>query len=391
VAVSVEVRDTNLVSKGPLTWTKVDATTRYNRVGAWSITIPDTPTNRVLANITDLGVLVNWNGVFTFTGFLEDWNPVRSIDATTGAYVDSLVLSGADDLGVVANRIAYPNPAVVWTSQTAGGSDLQTGHCETVIKHFVNLNAGPGALTGRRAPHLTVATDLGRGTTVSYAARFANGVDLTLMNIIRLLVATGGPLGVSVVQSGGNLVFDCYVPRDLSQTAWFSPQLGNLRTFNLSVANPTATNALVRGASTFTESLGTDAGNAWRHTELLIDQSGSTDATQITQAGTDAIAQGAGSTHLQLQAVDLPQLAFGTHYGLGDRVTVEIQPGVSYTDIVTAVQLVADATAGTAYTETATPTIGVSEADIGSDKTALSMLAAEVRAIRKALQRLQVF
>lgn len=388
--VSVTVRDTNLVSKGILNWSKVDITARYNQVGAWAITIPDTPANRALASISDLGVVVSWNGVYTFTGYLEGWAPSLSVDATTGAITNNLVLSGADDLGLVANRIAYPAPASAWSAQTAASADAQTGALETVIKHYVNVNCGPGALAARRAPHLTIAADSARGSSVSYSAKFSTGVDLTLMNIIRLLVASGGPLGVKVTQTGASLVFDCYVPRDLSRMAWFSPDLGNLRSYDLSSTTPTATNALVRGQSTFTEVTGTGSANAWQHVEVLVDQSSSTDSTQITQAGTDAISQGAGAVQLQMQAVDLPRLAFGTHYGLGDKVTVEYQPGVTSTDIVTAVELVADATSGSTYTETVTPTIGASQSSLGTDKTALAQLSAEVRTLRSALQRAQL-
>jgi Siphovirus ReqiPepy6 Gp37-like protein len=390
VPVSVTVRDTNLVSKGLLNWSKVDITARYNQVGAWAVTIPDTASNRALAGISDLGVVVNWNGVYTFTGYLETWAPSLSVDAATGAVTNTLVLSGADDLGLIANRIAYPAPGSAWSAQTTSSADAQTGHLETVIKHYVNVNCGPGALAARRAPHLTVAADAARGATVSYSAKFSTGVDLTLMNIIRTLVATGGPLGVSVVQSGGSLIFDCYVPRDLSTTAWFSPDLGNLRGYNLSSTTPTATNAMVRGQTTFAEVTGAGASDGWQHIEVLVDQSSTTDATQITQAGTDAITQGAGAVQLQITAVDLPRLAFGTDYGLGDKVTVEYQPGVTSTDIVSAIQLVADASSGTAYTETVTPTIGASQSDIGTDKTALAKLAAEVRALRSALQRAQL-
>ncbi|MCW2917659.1 MAG: hypothetical protein JWN52_5727 [Actinomycetia bacterium] len=387
MAVSVEARDGNLNMIGPIVWDKVDLISRYNQVGAWTLTLPATPQNWALANVSNLGILVDWNGVYTFSGYLETWAPSRAI-ADNGAVIDTITLSGADDLGLIANRIAYPVPASPWAAQTAGASDAQTGVCETVIKHFVNVNAGPGALVARRAPHLTIATDLARGTTVSFTARIQDGTDIALMSIIRLLVATGGPMGVKVTQTGANLVFDVYVPRDLHDLAWFSPQLGNLRTFSLTDSTPTATSALVRGSTAFTEISSADASNAWRHAEVLVDQAGSTDATQMTQAGTDAITQGAGAAQLQLQIVDLPLLRFGADYGLGDRVTVEIRNGVSYADIVTAVQLVADSS-GSNYVETVTPTIGAAGSDSSGDATATARLAAEVRALRKALQRLQ--
>jgi len=388
MAVMVEVRDGDLNSIGPLTWTKVDLTARYNAVGAWSITVPATDKNIELTNIPSLGVVVDWNGVYRFTGPMETWAPSKSLD-DAGQVTDTITLSGADDLALIANRTAYPDPASSWASQTVSGEDAQTAvPCETAIKHYVNVNAGPGALAARRAPHLTVASSLGMGGTVSYSARFADGVDLELMDIIRLLIASGGPLGVTVTQQGGSLVFDTYEPRDLSETAWFSFALGNLRGVDLSDAAPTITNALVRGSTTFVEVAGAGAGDPWRRIETIVDQSSSTDSTEMTQAGQDALSQGAGAAQMSISTVDLPLLSFGTDYGLGDTVTVEVRDGVTYQDIVSAVQLTAD-DSGQNYVETATPTVGASESDIGDDQTASAQLAARVRALEKQIRRLQ--
>lgn len=387
MAVSVQARDGNLDLLGPMTWTRVDLTARYNAVGSWSMLLPATPANLALVATPNLGVLINWNGVYTFSGYVETWNPSKSIDES-GKITDTITLAGADDLGLIANRDARPAPAAAWSAQTGASTDTKTDKLETVIKWFVDRNAGSSALVGRRAPHLIIGTDLARGGTVSYAARFGDGVDLALMSIIRLLVASGGPLGVSVVQDGSDLVFDCYVPRNLSTTAWFSFSLGNLRSASLTDTTPTTTNALVRGSTTFIEVTSPDSVNAWRYAESIVDQSSSTDSTEMTQAGTDAIAQAAGAAQLQISTVDLPNLAFGAHYGLGDTVTVEIRDGVTYPDIISAVQMVAEAT-DTAYTETVTPTVGSSGSDSGDSATATAKLAAQVRKLEQQIKRLQ--
>lgn len=387
MAVMVEGRDGNLRSLGPVVWSKVDLTPRYNAVGAWTITLPSTPANWKLADTPDLGITVDWNGVYKFSGYLETWNPSKSID-DNGVPTETITLSGADDLGLVANRLAFPNPAAVWASQTAGAADSQTGKLETVIKHYVNVNAGPGAIATRRAPHLTVAADVARGGTVAYLARLADGTDLPLMDIIRKLVATGGPLGVSVVQNGTSLVFDTYVPADRTDTAWFSYEAGGLRSYNLSDSAPTCTNALVRGSTTFIEVTGAGHDDAWKYVEQLVDQASSTDATEMTQAGQDAVVQGAGAASLAVTTIDLPHRSFGVDYNLGDQVTIEIREGVTYPDIVSAVQLVADATSQT-YTETVTPTIGASDQDIGDDPTVTARLAAKVRELERQIKRIQ--
>jgi hypothetical protein len=388
VAVFVEGRDGNLASVGPLTWTRADFTVRHNKVGAWTVTLASTPSNwDIVDTVTDLGVVIDWNGVYRFTGYVETFNPAKSVD-DSGQVTETITLSGADDLGLIANREAYPAPASVWASQTVSGSDAQTGHCETVIKHFVNVNCGPGALAARQVPHLSIGTDLTRGGTVSYTARFGDGIDLAIMDIVRLLVASGGPLGVSVTQSGTSLVFDCYTPRDLSQTAWFSFGLGNLRAYSLSDSQPTCTNALVRGQSTFVETTGTGSSDGWKHVETVVDQSSSTSSTEMTQAGTAALTQGAGAAQLQVTAIDLPRLRFGADFNAGDIVTIEPRPGVTYTDTIAAVQCVADAST-TTYTETVAVTVGAAANDAGDDQTLTAQLAARIRALEQQIKRLQ--
>ena len=388
MAVSVNARDGSLNSLQPIVWSKIDLITRYNQVGAFTLTLPPTEQNWTLSDVTDLGVVVDWNGVYQFTGTVETFNPQKQIDDSTGQITETITLAGADDLALVANRIAYPDPSKTWPNQLTTSQDAQTAvKCESAIKHYVNLNAGPGAISTRQAPHLTVATDSARGGTVTYLARLADGTDLSLMDIARTLIATGGPMGVSVTQTGGSLVFDVYIPRDLSKTAWFSYALGNLRAHNLSTTTPTCTNALVRGTSTFVEV--TDGSvDGWTRTEVLVDQSSTTDATTMTQAGQDAITQGAGAAALTMTPIDLPLLSFGTGYGLGDTVTVEIRDGVTYTDIVSQVELVADAT-GTNYIETATPTVGLTSTDLGDNQTATALLAAKVRKLERLLLQLQ--
>jgi hypothetical protein len=51
VPVLVEARDGQLAPLGALTWTKLEATLRYNAVGSWSLTMPATEANRQLTRV----------------------------------------------------------------------------------------------------------------------------------------------------------------------------------------------------------------------------------------------------------------------------------------------------------------------------------------------------
>jgi hypothetical protein len=177
----------------------------------------------------------------------------------------------------------------------------------------------------------------------------------------------------------------------------FSEQLGNLRGYNLSDAVPTGNAILMQTGATsgaFVTAAGIGATDPWRRVEVISDQSSTTDATQITQAQTDALAQGAGVAKIGVTVIDLPRLRFGSDatgvqgYREGDIVATDIRPGITYTDVVSAVQLTADASQQS-YSETVTPTIGAAETDSGTDQTATARLSAQVRAIDRKLSQIQ--
>jgi len=414
MAILVEARNADLVRLGPLVWSQLEINIKYNRVGSWSMTLPASDRNWDLTRREDFnGILVNWNGVYEYSGFCESWG--YKLDSSGDGAAESIVISGADDLALVANRFLYAQPANTWVKQSASEdttnaqyADKQTGPLETVIKHYVTANLLTAGDTTRRVPRLTVAADQQRGNQVTYKIRFP-----ALMDAIRTLAADGGPMGVRILQDGDGLVFDCYVPRDLSDKAWFSTFLGNLSEVDLTETAATATNALVAGAGTgtsrdFIEVTGDGHDDPWAHVETFVDQrqalNDADDKTnptpeeqadaleQMQQAGQDAVTQGAAAATLAVTALDLPLLRFGRDdlpnkiqgYDLGDTVTVEIHPGVTYTDIISAVKLSAEG-----GEETVTPTIGAADSDTAGDDTITAQLTARVRDLERRLRSLE--
>lgn len=398
----------------PITWQKLDATLTFNAVGAFTLDLPATARNWQLITFDAQGefkpvvLYVDWNGVFQVPLLAEQWNHSLTVDDQAGIVTETITLAGADMLALLANRVCYPNGTLAWTAQTTTPR-VATGAAETVIKTLVTENTLTAGDTARRLPNFAVATDLGRGGTVTYtvtppvpsstapAASNTATLGASLMDMVRS-VAAQSLTGASVTLSSGQLVFDCYIPRDLTAKAVFAVSLGNLRSDQLSDAAPTADVALLQsGAAVSPFSLhaasGSAAADPLRRAEQYSDQTSTTAAADLTQSYTDVLTQGGSQHQLSVTAVDTPYLRFGVDdppvqgYLLGDKVTVAINDGVAYPDIVSAVQLTADAT-GESYTETVTPTIG-SAYGSGADQTAVSQLAARVRQIQKQLQRLR--
>src|SRR5215469_14347268 len=111
----VEILDKNLVSQGVIQFATLTATLYYNAVGSWSMVVPysDWLWNFTQAN-PDFIVNVNWRGLFTFGGVCEQNGYQDSIPGSTGGAGSLsgpfITLSGADYLGLIANRICYGAP-----------------------------------------------------------------------------------------------------------------------------------------------------------------------------------------------------------------------------------------------------------------------------------------
>lgn len=411
MAVTVEPLDGDLKRQSPVVWQQIEINAiRYNQAASFTLTLPANDRNWDLIGFGEGGgflpvpIAIDWNGVLTFSGLAQQWGYTLATDDETGLVTETITLTGQDWLALLASRIVYRDADAAWTSQTAGSTTL-TDTAETLIKTLVTSTLVESADTDRNVPNLTVATDQERGGTVSYqviSPQPTSETDVqatlgdTLMDMIRKVAAQSN-IGVKIDLIDDGLVFDCFVPRDLTETVVFSRYLGNLRGAQLGDTTPAANVALIQSGATsgaFTSAhSGAGWDDPWRRAEVWVDQSSTTDATQITQAGRDALAEGAGQTQLQVTTVDTPRLRFGADdtdshiqgYAVGDKVSVELREGVVYSDVISQVALTADTT-GDTYVETVTPTVGAADDSSADDDTAQAALAAQVRTLQKKLK-----
>lgn len=349
-------RAADLALRGELRgWTKLEVTVRYGQVGSWTITSPASglvpkllvPGAGLIVVDTASLPLLNPNGVL-LSGDVEEIGPrTWSADSSADAYPGTLTVSGGDDLAVVADELAYPDPTQPSTSQAAFTYDFRSGPAETVIKAYVAANVGTGRAAARgdalvpNARLVTIAPDLGRGSTASFKARFD-----PLMEVVRGLGQASTPkLAGRVTQSGTSLNFDTYAPVDRSASVRFSRARRNLRGYAITRSAPTATHVVVAGAGTGTarayrERADVDAAQEWRRIiRVFVDQRQTEESAELNAAGDEELARARRSGVLTATAVDTPKLRFGQHFSLGDYVTVEVEPGVAMVDQVTAVKI----------------------------------------------------
>jgi hypothetical protein len=387
----VEILDKNLVSQGVIQFATLTATLYYNQVGSWSMVVPYSDFLWNMLQGGDFFANVNWRGLFSFGGKVEQPGYQDSIPGSTGGAGSLsgpfISLSGADYLGLLANRICYPAPGSAWGSQTAGASDAVSAmKLESAIKHYINNNVGFFALSSRQLTLMDVATDQGRGPNVTYAVKFIQGgPSINLMDVIRAMIAQSNTqMGVQVLrnQSAHRLTFDCYVPRNLAGLAWFSRDLGNLTAVNFYITDPTCTDALVWGSGSFVSRVAT-ARTSWNVTEQFIDDSQETDANNLATAAQTALLTGAAGPNMSATVTDTPFLSFGRDYYLGDIVSLEVRPGAVYSDVVSSVTLTADPAQTPMYS--VVPAIGNSSNATATDQTAIGQLLQRIRTLERKL------
>lgn len=335
----------NIVGDPIYCWETLDCTLRHNAAGSGQFTTPAydwirdqiQPGNRIV---------VIRNGEIFMAGPWESRMREQSDDGDN-AGVGVLTVDFTDDLGTVVTRLAMPDPAVTPEDQLV---DYWTysGNAEVVLRSLVDANCGPGARTARRIPQLELGTLQGVGGTVTGQLRLEQ-----LGDALRTIAQAGGKLGFRTRHDMtlNKILFEVFAPRDLSNVVRFSFGLGNMRYLALDEQAPTATTAVVGGQGEGADRymIGrtrTDAETVWGRSETYVARPGNDPLESLQEDGDQALSEAAPTVRLQSNTYDTPDQRFGVHYGLGDKVSIEVAPGEQVSDLVRLVHLQAWATAG---------------------------------------------
>lgn len=322
----------------------------FNAPGGFDFTVPADSLARLLT--PGAGVIIERDGVPFLSG------PIDAKRRTWAQDADHLILSGPDDTGALASRaaLAVPGAAPLADGTTYAGAayDVRSGAAETVMRAYVDANAGPGARSERRVPGLRLAADLKRGTTGTWRARFA-----PLDEHLRDVALAGGDLGFRVVQAtdAAALEFQVYATRDLTGTAVFGEEYGNLRNYDYREAAPPGTYLYLLGggelaARTIVEGGDSGAMAAWGRREQVLDARNTADVAELGTQLRKELLDRRADTGLSAEPIDAPGLTFGVDYGLGDRVTVLVDT-LPIREVIREVRITLDSQGG----ETIVPSV----------------------------------
>lgn len=303
---------------------KLEIVLRFNLPGSWSLSginkSADAATYLRPTEHDAPGIVIDRDGSTILSGPLAHY--ARERTTTDGFVEDLLDVSGGDDLVWLWRRIAHPSPTD--GNFATQGEDVRTGAAETVMRGYVNANAGPGALGPRRVPGLTVAADDLRGDTLTERARLD-----VLGDLVASVALKGGGLGFRIVQTDTDLLWSVYQPSDRSDEIVLSDDVGNLADFSYSITAPEWDQVYVGGggedtARVFVERLDAVTASRWGRIESFRDRRDTTDLTELANTGDEELASNGEKVSFSVGAVDLPNMSFGVDYGLGDQVTAVV-------------------------------------------------------------------
>lgn len=384
----------NVNLRGP-DFREIETLNGYNRLqfttifldrGSWSISLPiKHPTAQVILDayaaetLPDYGIVIRPVGstVVLLSGFIEELYVTEGGDA--GPYGATLTMTGISDDQLLATEQAYIDPTIdvsstVFTGYTST-HDIRTGPAETVLLGYIAANIGPAAgIVRRRYSFLDVPASLGRGSTLTWRARFDNLLEQSQS------IATIGGIGFRLAQTNNNKVgVEIWIPA-VRDEAMFSVRNGTVSRAELTGRSRTVDQAIVAGGGEGVNRVyfrvGTTSGVRRRVT--LLDQRQSVDLAEITQAGEEALIEGEGKAGLRLTPVEQPHLRYGIHYRVGDKVAAAVGDQ-RMIDIVKQVTILHEGSGRPIET----PSIGSTDSDDESEQEPL------VRNLAKRLARLE--
>lgn len=239
-----------------------------------------------------------------------------------------------DDFAVLSEVLGWVVPTGAITEQgTAGVNWELTGPMETVLKSAVQANA-----IDRLGLPIVCAPDLGRGPTITAKLRFHPLYD-RLFPVVDGAGIDGTGWGVTVKQVGAQLVLDVFEPSVYPRT--LTAGGGVLREWSYDITPPTATRVVVGGQGEAQlrnfrrlEDLDRETDLNWK-IERFRDARDTDDPPTLYARGQETLDEGAGKSGLSMELSNTKTFRYGSSVKVGDRVTVQVGPGVTISDVLT--------------------------------------------------------
>lgn len=250
---------------------------------------------------------------------------IENVIGPSGQLSEMLNVSGRSLGGIFQERLALPAPA--------SSHDSQTDPVETLMKYYVDANAGPGAAANRQIPNLVIATDNGNGTTRTYDARYQTVAQI--LEELSIIEKYGWE--ITYDEAANEFTFDVIIGADKTDSVFFDVTFDTILEQKwLTTDIDRKTYAYVGGQGegaartieerfiTMSEPTGLDRREIW------VDARDQDTAAGLQSRGDSVLAETREEDVFEVEINKYGSFRYRTDYDLGDIVTVRNQKwGVS--------------------------------------------------------------
>jgi len=344
----IEVRNSALERVGQVDdYQNLDLALKFNDISTWSLTIDRRHRLAQELLTPGAGIIVSRNGTTILSGQYTNQRHSSRVDD------NSVTITGSDDTILLKQREGHPQPGTqppgpysTTAEHVAGPSAASSVLCLYVVW---NLNVGAPVVARRQVAGYT---DAPYGAQVTGRARWQ-----PLLKLFQELADQGAvngiPVGFRVVQTAAGLWFETYRPVDRTATVMFSRGLQNMESFTYERTAPEVNYVYVGGpgdgaARTIYEKGDATSIALWGRREGFVDATSAATTAEQDAAATKELTDKRERNSFAVTPLDTPTMAYGVHYGLGDRVSVVLdvvgpngtgQTGDVLTEIVRACQI----------------------------------------------------
>jgi hypothetical protein len=285
---------------------------RHNAVSTWELELPtDCDAADALLNLQHPRLALRIDNQTLRSG------PMTRYERHVTADGDDLAVSGVDDTVWLTRRLAHPTPATAAPPYSSAAYDVRTGSASQILAQYIDVNAGPSAVTARSVPGLVVPVPAPAGGTVTWQARYENLLDYVMSK------ADAIGLGVRIV----DLSLDVFTP--VVRSAVFSIELGTLSETATSFAAASTNYVYVAGGGQGTERTIIEANDSqsildWGRIEQFQDRRDTTDTTLLISAGNETLERGVTPRTVTFVPLDSNVQQFPRDWSVGDVVQVRV-------------------------------------------------------------------
>jgi hypothetical protein len=308
---------------------------RFNGAGTWDLAHVPVPNDKVPGLLDVYGGIAVYHEDSDYAIFS---GPYRSYRREWDGEKNTISVSGIDETGLLAGRLAHPQPGTDNPPYNVSAYHIVgPDYADAVLWAYINAN-GPGAGDAARYLPINAYTGLNIGSEISGHLRWQN-----LLEALAELAQQGG-IGFRLAHRSGTLLdFEAYVPVDKSADVVFSAEFGNLSGFEYNQKADEASIIYVaaQGEGTARTVYKYEAPySPWPIWEFFRDRRDVPDDApdELVATALEEAAKYNNQHGLTISPLNLPGQRLFVDYNLGDRVSIDVD-GQRITDVVREVRL----------------------------------------------------